>query len=185
MPKNVLKIFVGFFSLLFLTGCGVQAKNYVQVRERVDQDIKGNAGFLMGTPSAKDIDRSQIRKTRKVYVLEMSKSDDEEDMTKKSAPAPAPESSLPPEDTSAPAPANHGIVLPNFDAETPAAQAAPTGPTSASEYTIMKDDTLQKISKKFYDTYGKWQKIYEANKDKISNPNRLKTGVTITIPPVQ
>ena len=49
----------------------------------------------------------------------------------------------------------------------------------------MKDDTLQKISKKVYGSHGKWTKIYDANKDKIKNPNFVKPGTVITIPPLE
>ena len=53
------------------------------------------------------------------------------------------------------------------------------------QYTVMKDDTLQKISKKVYGSHGKWTKIYDANKDKIKNPNFVKPGTVITIPPLE
>ena len=189
MPKNVWKILAGFTPLIFLVGCGVQAKNYVQVKERVDQEIAGNAGYLTGTPSQED--RSQIRKTRKVYVLEVSKVDNtnEEDMTAANS-STAPRSSYEGVETSypsdnAPEPAQQRIVLPNFDEETPQAESEAVGPTSPTDYTVMKDDTLQKISKKFYDSYSKWPKIYKANKEKIGDPNRIKPGITITIPPLQ
>jgi nucleoid-associated protein YgaU len=57
--------------------------------------------------------------------------------------------------------------------------AAPEG---SKEYVVQKGDTLQKISMKFYDTHNKWNRIYEANKDILPNPNRIKPGVTIRIP---
>ncbi|MBF0595345.1 MAG: LysM peptidoglycan-binding domain-containing protein, partial [Candidatus Omnitrophica bacterium] len=50
------------------------------------------------------------------------------------------------------------------------------------EYKVEKDDTLQKISKKVYGSYSKWTKIYDANKDVIKDPNRLKPGITLKIP---
>jgi len=49
-------------------------------------------------------------------------------------------------------------------------------------YKVEKDDTLQKISKKMYGSYGKWTKIYDANKAVIKDPNFLKPGITLTIP---
>ena len=55
----------------------------------------------------------------------------------------------------------------------------------ASTYTVQKDDTLQKISKKLFGSYGKWYKIYEANKNKIKNPNLLKPGMVLTIPAIK
>ena len=60
-----------------------------------------------------------------------------------------------------------------------------TGPTEATTYTVLKDDTLQKIAKKYYGSYGAWMKIYKANKEKIKNPNLLKAGTVLTIPAVK
>ena len=189
MPKNFWKNFVGMIALAFLAGCGVQARSYVQVKDRVDQEIVGNAGYFGGTPSAEAVDRSQIRKTRKVYVLEMSKADNpEEDTVASPSAAPASENTEAyiPADDADDEPYQRRIVLPDFEDDTVApAESSPVGPTTATDYTVMKDDTLQKISKQFYDSYSKWPTIYEANKDKIADPNRIKPGITITIPPLQ
>ena len=58
---------------------------------------------------------------------------------------------------------------------------APAGGTMV-DYEVQKGDTLQKISKKFYDTYRKWPQILEANKDVVKNPNRIKPGMVLQIP---
>jgi nucleoid-associated protein YgaU len=55
-------------------------------------------------------------------------------------------------------------------------------PASFQEYTIQKNDTLQKISQKFYGTTKKWNSIFQANKDRLKNANRLIPGKTIRIP---
>ena len=59
------------------------------------------------------------------------------------------------------------------------------GNLQAQTYTVQKDDTLQKVSKKVFGSYGKWYKIYEANKDKIKNPNVLRAGTVLTIPEIK
>jgi nucleoid-associated protein YgaU len=46
----------------------------------------------------------------------------------------------------------------------------------------VKGDTLQKISKKFYGKTNKWNRIYEANKDKLKSPNKIYPGQVIDIP---
>ena len=33
-----------------------------------------------------------------------------------------------------------------------------------------------------YDSYSKWPKIYDANKDVISDPDRIKPGILLKIP---
>ena len=73
---------------------------------------------------------------------------------------------------------------PATPAEAPAAEQN-GGNVQSQTYTVQKDDTLQKISKKVFGYYGKWYKIYEANKDKINNPNILKPGTVLTIPAVK
>ncbi|MCA9400789.1 MAG: LysM peptidoglycan-binding domain-containing protein [Candidatus Omnitrophica bacterium] len=66
--------------------------------------------------------------------------------------------------------------------EDPSASSSGASGGSYIEYVIQKDDTLQKISKKFYDSYSKWTKIYEANKNVIKSPDRIAPGTTIRIP---
>lgn len=53
---------------------------------------------------------------------------------------------------------------------------------STREYVTKKGDTLWKIAEDVYGNGRKWNNIYRFNKDKISNPNRLKAGVKLTIP---
>lgn len=66
--------------------------------------------------------------------------------------------------------------------ETRAAESSPE-PTSNQSYTVKKGDCLWNIAKKFYGKGSKYTKIYEANKDKIKNPNLIYTGQVLTIPP--
>ncbi|MBU0895669.1 MAG: OmpA family protein [Candidatus Omnitrophica bacterium] len=53
---------------------------------------------------------------------------------------------------------------------------------STKVYVTKKGDTLWKIAEDVYGNGRKWNNIYRFNKDKISNPNRLKPGVRLTIP---
>ncbi len=43
-------------------------------------------------------------------------------------------------------------------------------------------DCLASIARKYYGDTAKWHKIYNANRDIISNPNRIKQGLVIRIP---
>ncbi|HOW36043.1 MAG TPA: LysM peptidoglycan-binding domain-containing protein [Candidatus Omnitrophota bacterium] len=180
MVRTSSKTLMVGLAVLFLSGCTVTT--YTQVKDKVDQDMPGNAGYLQGTPPPEAKDRSAIRKTRKIYVVEMqTKGPKEQPVTQQAAPAKAVSSEV---SRPAPAPSLAEEIsrslqsAPVAPAATPAAKQL-TGPV---EYKVEKGDTLQKISKKFYDTYGRWNKIYQANKDKISDPNRIKPGITITIP---
>lgn len=49
-------------------------------------------------------------------------------------------------------------------------------------YKVKKGDTLQKISKKVYGTTKRWQEIFEFNKGKLKNPNKIYPGQKILIP---
>ena len=49
-------------------------------------------------------------------------------------------------------------------------------------YTVVKGDTLWGIAKKFYGKGSKYTTIYNANKDKIKNPNLIYPGQVLTIP---
>lgn len=59
-------------------------------------------------------------------------------------------------------------------------------PTEASTvgrtYTVLADDTLSGIAKKFYGKSAQWKKIFDANRGVISDPAKLKAGVQIVIP---
>lgn len=176
MPRKILNVFFCLMSAIVLAGCtSVKARTYVEERARVDQEPAGNAGFLFGTPSSQP---SPAKKTRKVYVLEvMEKTKEESSQDKKRRPSPDQSSA---ELTEEPAPSVSSQVKEVLqEIASPEPFIAPELP---AEYTVSKDDTLQTIAKKFYNSYGKWPKIYEANKDKIPDPNRIKPGLVLMIP---
>src|SRR2546428_6594711 len=62
--------------------------------------------------------------------------------------------------------------------------ASPTAPKMAAgeEYTIKAGDTLSKLAEKYYGAQYKWERIYEANRGNIKNPNYIFIGQKITIP---
>ena|SRR5436190_2828844 len=49
-------------------------------------------------------------------------------------------------------------------------------------YTVQSGDTLSGISSKVYNTSRHYQKIYEANKDVIDDPNTLQVGAKLVMP---
>lgn len=53
---------------------------------------------------------------------------------------------------------------------------------SKKEYTIQKGDTLWKIAKEQLGSGHRWKYLYEINKAKIKNPDKLRAGITIIIP---
>jgi peptidoglycan-associated lipoprotein len=53
---------------------------------------------------------------------------------------------------------------------------------STSEYTVQPNDSLWKIAAQQMGNGNRWQYLYELNKDRIKNPNKLKKGTVIIIP---
>jgi nucleoid-associated protein YgaU len=49
-------------------------------------------------------------------------------------------------------------------------------------YTVQPGDSLSKISKQFYGNANQYMKIFEANKDKLSDPDKIKAGMELMIP---
>ena len=56
----------------------------------------------------------------------------------------------------------------------------PTGP-SVVTYTVESGDSLWKIAQKYYGSGDAWKRIFDANTDKISDPNRIYVGQQLTI----
>lgn len=78
-------------------------------------------------------------------------------------------------------PATAGVAA--ASAGTPAmasekASATPAGRT----YTVVSGDTLSRISKQFYNDANQWQRIFEANRDILTNPDRIFPGQNLRIP---
>jgi LysM repeat protein len=219
MPKDVFKRLGLILGVMFLYGCagtkGVEVRGYMEDKTRVDQATEGgNAGYIMGTPKPED--RSQYKKTRRLYVVEFSKEAEETDDAKDgTTDSDARDLSDLPQgtykdsyrDVADEQASDPGTYDESYTDEVDAGNGAPVvmgstevtvGPPenvievqgrreassggSFEEYTVQKDDTLQKISKKFYGSYSKWPRIYEANTSVIEDPNRIKPGIVIHIP---
>ena len=66
---------------------------------------------------------------------------------------------------------------------TPAASASEA---STQSYEVQSGDTLLSIAQQFYQDATEWRRIYDANKDAIgADPDKLKVGMKLTIPPKQ
>jgi nucleoid-associated protein YgaU len=57
-----------------------------------------------------------------------------------------------------------------------------TAPSAQRTYTVVRGDSLSKIAKQFYGDAKQWRKIFDANKDKIKNPDLIQPGWVLTIP---
>jgi nucleoid-associated protein YgaU len=182
--------------VIFAAGCGVESRTYVMTRERVGLERgEGNGGCVVGSCPPAELPQ---KTTRKVYVWELTKPVPESEVRKIEESAASTVVSSPStssEETSyasmaqEEASASNQIIVPAVGDVQGASPSVPSvdnvGAMQAQTYTVQKDDTLQKVSKKMYGTYSKWYKIYQANKDKINNPNVLKPGTVLTIPEIK
>ena len=50
-------------------------------------------------------------------------------------------------------------------------------------YTVQRGDTLSHIAKQFYGKAGAWNRIFEANRDQLDNPDLIQPGQVLKIPP--
>ncbi len=147
-----------------LAGCSVNTK--MVTRERVDQDLSdssGNRGYLMGTaPSAGE------RKTTREY-LEVQ------------VEVPSVE-----KENRVPGKTSGTSEVTNYEASSSYEPVVEEVEVAAEEefadYKVQNNDTLQKISMKFYGTTKKWKVLFNANKDILKSPDRLRPGMTIRIP---
>ena len=49
-------------------------------------------------------------------------------------------------------------------------------------YVVQAGDSLSAIAKKFYGDANRWTEIWEANKDKVPDPNLISPGLELRIP---
>jgi len=59
---------------------------------------------------------------------------------------------------------------------------APTPKSAAQQYTVKAGDTLSKLAEQFYGSHGKWEKLYQANREALKNPNYIYVGMKLMIP---
>jgi nucleoid-associated protein YgaU len=59
---------------------------------------------------------------------------------------------------------------------------APAPAPKVKTYTVAAGDSLSKIAKNFYGNPSQYMKIFEANKDKLSDPNKINVGQELVIP---
>jgi nucleoid-associated protein YgaU len=65
---------------------------------------------------------------------------------------------------------------------TAAAAAKPAASSAEQHYTVVAGDTLSAISKKFYGDAKQYQKIFNANRDILTDPDHIKPGQSLKIP---
>lgn len=203
MRNTTAKGLIIMTGLLTLSACSslapdVQVRTYKQDKQRLDQMVEGTVGNWQNAPQAV---AQQTKDTRKVYFVEFSKepttapnldyliAGDEESGEVAAVPVKNEKNNFANADRKPSAPPSTvglrqpRLDIPEFeDEEEIYSEKSFETQLSYKNYKVEKNDTLQKISKKFFNSYSKWQKIYDANKDVITNPDVLQPGMSIKIP---
>ena len=66
--------------------------------------------------------------------------------------------------------------------QAPRTMGAGVGSSGHRTYTVKAGDTLSKIAKEQYGNAGDYMKIFEANRDKLTDPNKIQPGQELVIP---
>lgn len=75
---------------------------------------------------------------------------------------------------------------PAISSASPTAASASADASAGDTYEVQSGDTLLTIAEQFYGDASQWRRIYDANKDAIgSDPDKLKIGMKLKIPPKQ
>ena len=55
--------------------------------------------------------------------------------------------------------------------------------TAAKIYEVVAGDSLSKIAKREYGNASQWKRIYEANREILTDPDKIFPGQKLNIPP--
>ena len=67
-------------------------------------------------------------------------------------------------------------------AAAPRAPSATPAPPASRTYTVKAGDTLSAIAKSQLGSAGSYMKIFELNKDQLSDPDKIKPGQVLRLP---
>lgn len=74
------------------------------------------------------------------------------------------------------------LVDPSFSDLTLNLSVDPSLAPKQQIYTVAAGDSLSKIAKQFYGNANQYMRIFDANKDKLTDPNTVKVGQQLIIP---
>jgi nucleoid-associated protein YgaU len=160
--------------VVFLSGC-MRVRTYTVEKPRTDTDIEGNQGYLTGESST-TAKESKLGSTRKVSVLEFEFGPKSKEVV---AGSKEPEDELQEEFYQEEIYQEEEPSIPQIKTKE---YDMASSQYEYEDYTIVENDTLQKISRKFYGTTKKWELIYQENKDTLKSPDKIYPGKTIKVP---
>lgn len=158
---------LGLAGLALVAGCQAPSRMATRVKEvpRVDLSLEGgNRGYLVGTPPAGE---GSGKTTRQMVETDV-------EIPTLYKPKPGSKQGF------------GEIAPPEIEQEESEIEAAAggTAPTHYDTYVVQKGESLWSIAAK-PEIYGKatrWRRIFDANRDLLKSPDRLKAGMTLKIP---
>ena len=175
------KIYILGVGVLFVvSGCLV--RTYTVEKPRTDLEVQGNQGYIVGGKNQQAAPTSRLGKTRKYTVVEIELGKSKREVKKETSEETSlSQPSLP--EASASSVKEEAV----FKESTPSKRVEEESTLTNEQpryktYTVKKNDTLQKISKRFYGTTRRWLKIYKANRDILKSPDRVYPGQVLKIP---
>ena len=158
--RGMARLGLGIFVLTVVSGC--RAATRVTTVPRVDLEMEGtgNRGYLVGTPPA----AQGLKTTREMIETDVEIPSFYKPKRGKTAVG------------------LEEIAPPEMEMEETG--AAPHAPERYDTYVVQKGDSLWSIAKK-PEVYGKatqWRRLFDANRDLLKSPDRLKAGMTLKIP---
>ena len=92
---------------------------------------------------------------------------------------PEPSVDITPGPTEIPSPTPEATAVPS---PTAAPTATPAPSSAQQTYTVKSGDTLGKIAKELLGNAGAYMAIFDANKDQLTDPNKIQPGQVLKIP---
>ena len=176
---------------VFLNGCLI--RTYTVIKDRTDQELSGNQGFLNGqVPANYQQPKKFTQRRQKFFEVEFESPLKVEHL--KEPPKPLGENTLNPPVEVSPntekeptlggfQPKIQSTIMDMSEVKTLSPAETPKS-NLPDTYIVKEGDTLQKISARpeIYGTHKQWVKIYKANKDNLKAPDRIKSGQELKIP---
>lgn len=163
MQQVIRVLLCGMLGGMLIAGCRT-ASRVIEV-PRVDLEVSGgNRGYLIGTPPTISENQSSTR-----AMAEM-----EFEIPSFSRPGSRPVR-----------PVSLGEVAPpETDLSESGATPAGTSPQVYDTYVVHKGDTLWSIAAnpQVFGDASRWRLLFEANRDLLKSPDRLRPGMTLKIP---
>lgn len=156
---------MGLFDKMFGSGAGTAAATAPDSQQRFN-DLKGKYQALLNIVQQENVQLQNLHvQDNKLFIKGIAPSDDAKnkvwDQIK--------------------------LIDPNYDNDLTAdfsvdESRAQSQQQNAQSYTVQSGDTLSKIAKHFYGDSHEYMKIYYANQDQLSDPDRINVGQELKIP---